>query len=129
MGFGAQGLKGGCGGGIAGCEGQVQHPFAQQPFSGQPQAKGRQHPGQGMQQHPRQTQGLGQAADVLAAGAAVAAKHRMIDGMALLHRHPFDRLGHAGRGNGDSPLGHLFGAVAEATGRLQLPRQCRQDVS
>ena len=82
-----------------------------------------------MQQHPRQAQGLSQAADVLAAGAAVAAQHRIVDGVALLHRHPFDRLGHAGRGNGDGPLGHLFGAVGQAAGRLQLPRQCRQDVS
>ncbi len=85
MGFGAQGREGGCGGGIAGFEGQVQHPFTQQPLIGQPQAKGRQHSGQGMQQHPRQAQGLGQAADVLAAGAAIAAQHRFVDGVALLH--------------------------------------------
>ena len=90
-------------------QGRLQHPLhrrrAQRLLVRKTDAIGREHPGQGMEQHPRHPEPLGQGTGVLTAGAAVAHQHRCADVMAALDRHAPDRLGHPLQGDGAGALG------------------------
>ena len=73
---------------------QLLRLVAQRLLPREPEAIGREHPGQGMEQHPLHAEPLGQGAGVLAAGAAVAHQHGGADVVAALDRDASDRVGH-----------------------------------
>jgi hypothetical protein len=81
-----------------------------------------------MEQHPADAQGLGQAAGVLAAGAAVAHQQHTAQVVAALDRDAADGAGHGFDRNRQGALGHLFGRGARhqrrkaAAHRLQISR-------
>ena len=76
---------------------------------GHADAVGRQHPGQGMEQHPRQAQQLGQPASVLAAGPAIAHQQRLAQVMAALDGDAAHRFRHRLDGDLQGSLGHPLG--------------------
>ena len=90
-------------------QGRLQNPLhrfmAQRLLPREPEAIGREHPGQGMEQHPLHAEPLGQGAGVLAAGAAVAHQHGGADVLAALDRDAPDRVGHPLQGDAAGALG------------------------
>ena len=90
-------------------QGRLQNPLhrlvAQRLLPREPEAIGREHPGQGMEQHPLHAEPLGQGAGVLAAGAAVAHQHGGTDVVAALDRDAPDRVGHPLEGDAAGALG------------------------
>ena len=84
---------------------QLHRLVAQRLLPREPEAIGREHPGQGMEQHPLHAEPLGQGAGVLAAGAAVAHEHGGADVVAALDRDASDRIGHPLKGDAAGALG------------------------
>ena len=88
-----------------------------QPIAGQADAKGREHPCQGMEQDPPHPELLGQGAGVLAAGTAVTDEHRLPDVVAALNRDHPDRRRHVLHSQRQGPLGHRLGRTADGAGQ------------
>ena len=90
-------------------QGRLQNPLhrlvAQRFLPREPEAVGREHPGQGMEQHPFHAEPLGQGAGVLAAGTAEAHEHGGADVVAALDRDASDRVGHPLKGDAAGALG------------------------
>ena len=83
---------------------------------GEPDPVGRQHPGQGMDQHRRHAQRVGHGAGVLAARAAEHVQDVLGHVVAALHRNLLDRVGHVGHGDLDEADRDLLGPAAVAGG-------------
>ena len=80
-------------------------------------APGREHPSEGMQQHPPQPQGFGQAAGQLAASTAIGDQHPAADVVTAKQRHLLNRRGHGFHSQIKRALGHGLNAA---------PQRCRQ---
>ena len=80
-------------------------------------APSRKHPSEGMQQHPPQPQGFGQAAGQLAAGTAIGNQHPAADVMTAKQRHLLNRRGHGFHSQIKRALGQGLNAA---------PQRCRQ---
>ena len=80
-------------------------------------APGREHPSEGMQQHPPQPQGFGQAAGQLAASTAIGNQHPAADVVTAKQRHLLNRRGHGLHGQIQRALGQGLNAA---------PQRCRQ---
>ena len=80
-------------------------------------APGREHPSEGMQQHPPQPQGFGQAAGQLAASTAIGNQHPAADVVTAKQRHLLNRRGHGFHSQIKRALGHGLNAA---------PQRCRQ---
>ena len=88
-----------------GFQGPLHRRAAQRLLARKADAVGREHPGQGMEQHLSHAESLGQGTGVLAAGTAVTHQHRGADVMAALNRDAPDRVGHPLQGDATGTLG------------------------
>ncbi len=92
----------------------------------QAHAVGRQHAGQRMHEDAAHAERVGDAAGVLAAGAAEALQRVARHVVAARDRDLLDRVGHAADGDVDEALGHLLGRARRAGRRCDLARPARR---
>ena len=90
---------------------------------GQAHAVGREHAGERMDEDARHAERVGDAAGMLAAGAAEALQRVAGDVVAARDRDLLDRVGHVADGDVDEALGHLLGRARRAGRLLDLRRQ------
>ena len=100
-----------------GGQGGFQPCFLQHPQVGQTHAIGRQHPGQGMQDHHVHGQLVGHQTGVLTAGTAEAGQGVAGDVVAAGDADLLDGVGHVHHRDGQEAFGHLFRAAAGPFGQ------------
>jgi hypothetical protein len=83
---------------------------------GQAHAVGRQHAGEGMDQHPPHGELVGDETGVLAAGAAKALQGEVGGVLAPIQGHALDGRGHVGDGDRQEALGHVTRIAADLGG-------------
>ena len=81
-------------------------------------APSREHPSEGMQQHPPQPEGFSQAAGQLTASTAIGHQHPTTNVVAAEQRHLLNRRGHGLNGQIQCAVGYGLNALAQRCGQL-----------
>ena len=104
-------------------EGRFDRLLPQRPDIGEAHAVGREHAGEGMDQHRRHAERVGHQAGVLAAGAAEAVERVAGHVVAALHRDLLDRVGHVLDRDLEEARRDLDRSARVAGGRAYLRRK------